>query len=261
MPGRIRLTAFAWMLTAGVIGAQQDVSRFEVVSIKPSAPDAPGGQAGLQPGGRYVLTNGPIRILINAAYPSQTDELVGVPDWVTRDRYNVTAIAGRTVSEEEFRAMMRAMLGERFRLSARYDMVDRQVYALVRADDQTLGPRMRRSTVNCDSAPLQPPPPTGPVPPCTARFTSGSIVASGFSMEALAVNLARAAGRTVVDRTGLTDSFDFSLEWAADSTWSDAGDAVSLFTAMREQLGLTLQASRAAIPVVVIDRIERPTPD
>lgn len=157
--------------------------------------------------------------------------------------------------------MMRAMLGERFHLAARYDMRDRPVYALVRADDQTLGPRMRHSTVNCDSAPRQPPPPTGPVPPCAARFTSGSIVASGFSMEPLAVNLARAAGRTVVDRTGLTGPFDFSLEWVADPLAGDAGDAVSLFTAMQEQLGLKLQASRAALPVVVIDRIERPTPD
>jgi uncharacterized protein (TIGR03435 family) len=262
MPGRIRLIVSAWMLTAAAVVAQQDVPRFEAVSIKPSAPDAPGGQARLRPGGRYELTNGPVRILISAAYPSQMNELVGAPDWVLYDRYNVTAVAGRDVSEEELRTMMRAMLAERFRLLVRYDMVDRPVYALVLArDDGRLGPRMRRATVNCDSVPVQPPPPTGPVPPCTARFTKGSIIASGFSMEALAVNLARAAGRTVVDRTGLTDSFDFSLEYAPDPVAADAGDVPSVFTALEEQLGLKLQPSRAAVPVVVIDRIERPTPD
>lgn len=80
-------------------------------------------------------------------------------------------------------------------------------------------------------------------------------------MSALAANLTRAAGRTVVDRTGLTDSFDFSLEYATDPLAGGAGDAPSLFTALEEQLGLRLQASRAVIPVVVIDHIERPTPD
>jgi uncharacterized protein (TIGR03435 family) len=262
MGGRIRAIACAWMLTAAALAAQRDAPQFEVVSIKLSPPDAPGGQAGLRPGGRYVLTNGPVRILIGAAYPSQTNELVGAPDWVTYERYDVTAVAGRSVSEDEFRTMMRNMLAERFRLSARYDMVDRPVYALVRArDDGTPGPRMRRTTANCDSAPSEPPPPTGPVPACTARFTNGSIVATGFSMSALASNLARAAGRTVVDRTGLTDSFDFSLEYATDPLGGGAGDAPSLFTALQEQLGLRLQASRAVIPVVVIDHIERPTPD
>jgi uncharacterized protein (TIGR03435 family) len=253
----------AWILMAASIAARQPgAPRFEVVSIKRSAPDAPAGQAGPQPGGRYVLTNGPVRILISTAYPSQANEIVGAPDWVTYERYDVTAVAGRNVSSAELQSMLRAMLAERFHLSARYDMAERPVYALLRArDDGTLGPRMRRTLVTCDAAPAQPPPPAGPVPPCTARFTSGSIAASGFSMEALAVNLARPAGRTVVDRTGLTDSFDFSLEYSPDPLTGDAGDAPSLFTALQEQLGLKLQASRALVPVVVIDRIERPTPD
>lgn len=79
-------------------------------------------------------------------------------------------------------------------------------------------------------------------------------------MTALAENLRSRGGRVVIDRTGLTDAYDFKLEWAPDPA-NNADERPSLFTALQEQLGLKLQASMAPLPVVVIDRIERPTPD
>jgi uncharacterized protein (TIGR03435 family) len=84
--------------------------RFEVVSIKPTPPGAAPGRAGLQPGGRYVLTNGPIRILIDAAYPTDSHEIIDAPDWVMREPYDVTAVAGRDVVPKELAEMMREML-------------------------------------------------------------------------------------------------------------------------------------------------------
>jgi uncharacterized protein (TIGR03435 family) len=79
-------------------------------------------------------------------------------------------------------------------------------------------------------------------------------------MAALAENLRSRGGRVVIDRTGLTGAYDFKLEWAPDPA-NNADARPSLFTALQEQLGLKLQPSTAPLAVVVIDRIERPTPD
>jgi uncharacterized protein (TIGR03435 family) len=70
--------------------------------------------------------------------------------------------------------------------------------------------------------------------------------------------LANASGRIVVDRTGLKGPFTIDLEWSQDQT---ASDKPSIFTAVQEQLGLKLESSRAPVDVLVIDSVERPTPD
>ena len=87
--------------------------------------------------------------------------------------------------------------------------------------------------------------------------------ASGFSMEALATNLAGPAGRAVLNRTGLPGDYDFTLRYSPEFSSRDgvANGDPSLFAALREQLGLKLEDSVTVLPVVVIDSIERPTPD
>lgn len=78
-------------------------------------------------------------------------------------------------------------------------------------------------------------------------------------METFARNLAGATGRYVVDKTGLSGSYDLELEFTPDQSPDTTGP--SLFTAMQEQLGLKLDSQRAPVEVLVIDRLERPTPD
>jgi len=227
---------------------------FDVVSIKRSAPNAPAGSAGVQPGGRYRLANGPARILIGAAYPA-AEEIVGAPDWVTYENYDVTAVGGANATPDDIAAMMRSMLAQRFRLQARMGTRERPVYALTLARrDGTLGPHLRRSTCAEGDAGRA---------PCVARFGRGSITAGGFSMAWLAVNLRGAAGRPVVDRTGLTGPYDFTLDYAfgPPSLDSSPDGKPSLFTALQEQLGLKLESAQAPLPVVIVDRIERPLPD
>jgi uncharacterized protein (TIGR03435 family) len=99
------------------------------------------------------------------------------------------------------------------------------------------------------------------------RMGPGSqLTAGGTSMAALARLLAVPVGRLVLDRTGLYGGFDFDLEFTADPAAPAGGagapasaDAPSIFTALEEQLGLRLEAARAPVEVLVIDRIERPT--
>jgi uncharacterized protein (TIGR03435 family) len=227
---------------------------FDVVSIKRSAPGAPPGSGGVQPGGRYRLANGPARILIGVAYPA-VEEIIGAPDWVTYENYDVTAIAGANATEDDIAAMMRSMLAQRFKLQARIEQRERPVYALTLARrDGTLGPNLRSS--RCTDA-------AAGKTPCIARFGRGSITAGGFSMEWLAVNLRGGAGRPVVDRTGLTGGYDFTLEYAAGAPALDTAPdgKPSLFTALQEQLGLKLEPAQALLPVIVVERIERPLPD
>jgi uncharacterized protein (TIGR03435 family) len=235
-------------------GLASQTFSFDVVSIKRSAPNAPPGSGGLQPGGRYRLANGPTRILIGVAYPA-AEEIIGAPDWVTYENYDVTAVGGTRATDDEVAAMMRSMLAQRFNLQARIETRERPVYALTLARrDRTLGPNLRSST--CTEA-------DAGKAPCVARFGRGSIAAGGFSMEWLAVNLRGGAGRPVVDRTGLTGGYDFTLDYAFGAPVLDsAPDAKpSLFTALQEQLGLKLEPAQAPLPVVVVERIERPLPD
>ena len=85
----------------------------------------------------------------------------------------------------------------------------------------------------------------------------------GTSLAVLMGNISGAAGRVVVDKTGLTGNYEFTLRWDARPPGSPStdDDRPSVFTALQEQLGLTLEPDRASLRVLVIDRVEKPTED
>lgn len=268
---RLGLLLFGLAATIWPLAAQQPAApKFDVVSIKRSPPDAPPGRAGLMPGGRYVLSNGPIRVLIGIAYPTQTNQMLNAPDWVTNENYDVTALAGPNATFPQVVEMIKAMLAERLRLEVHYETRNQPAYELVVASpDGELGPRLQKSSLDCDAIETaararnevpQPPPPTGPVPPCRIRSGDGVVEANSWPMENFAENLRRAAGRVVLNRTGLAGGYDFRLEWAPDVA-SATDSRPTLFAAIQEQLGLRLQPTLTPLPVLVIDSVERPTPD
>ena len=95
---------------------------------------------------------------------------------------------------------------------------------------------------------------------CGLQEEPGTFTAGGTEISALIIILTSAAGRPVLDQTGLTGGFDIDLKWTpALGTDAPAADAVSIFTAVQEQLGLRLENGTAPLDVLVIDRIERPT--
>ena len=87
-------------------------------------------------------------------------------------------------------------------------------------------------------------------------FGPGKLSAGVISINDLIPILTGASGRTVLNRTGVDGWFDVELEWAPTP---DVPDAVSIFTAVQEQLGLKLESSTAPLDVVIVDRLERPT--
>jgi uncharacterized protein (TIGR03435 family) len=244
---------------------------FEAASIRRNVDNAR-GPTRFEPG-RYVQTNAPIVRLLQMAYPTadRTVGPIGAPDWVLKEPYDIVATAGRRATQAEMEEMLRTMLRERFQLDARIEEREQDVFALVLARaDGRLGADLQRSTVDCEQiaalvrAGQDPRAPNGAqacgVGGSTSGTASGVTITrrgGGQSMASFAASLSSSAGRVVIDRTGLTGLFDYTLRHA--STLSQANDAPSIFTALQEQLGLKLEPSTGQVPVLVVSRIERPT--
>jgi len=258
----------------------QSAPSFEVASVKPNKSGDFRRGLGPEPGGRFVAINVPLRDLVALAYGiSNLDaeaRVIDMPETIARERFDVTAKASGTPAPADYPPMVKAMLIERFKLQAHEEVRDVQAFALVRARaDGTLGPRLRKSDVDCDArraaakggTPL-PQPASGPV--CTGRTIPGTITATALSIGSLAGGLIRFAGRSVVDETGLAGYYDYELRWTPDEPPEPRPgepplaidpNGPSLLTALQEQLGLRLDARRVAMKVVVIDHAEFPTPD
>jgi uncharacterized protein (TIGR03435 family) len=253
---------------------------FEVASIRENTSGASGGGTRLQPGGRWSATNLSVASLIAIAHGLNSDDRVlNAPDWTRGTRYDINAIGTPGFANEDVPAAMRALLRERFGMVARVEKRDLPAYDLtVLRPDGRLGPAIRPAAVNCMElaarrattavTPEAPAPnaagangaPTGI--PCGIRWSNAGtlIEAGGVTAEALAVIVSGAAGRPVIDKTGLAGMYDVQLRHSGPDP-AAGGDGVSIFTAVQEQLGLRLENSTAPLDVVVVDRISRPTVD
>ena len=226
-----------------------------------------------RPGGSFAVGNMTLRGLIFYAYGLQGFQLVGAPDWVAKERFDITAKAaadvpptpiGQTSPEA---LMLRSLLEDRFRLSAHRETRDLPIYALVRARaDGRLGPRLRQTTsdycakqLEAAGKPGEPLPPGGPV--CGMLPSVNELTAGALPMNEFARFLALNTGRLVVDRTGLTGVWDFDLKYSLPDAPNPDPDRPSIFTALQEQLGLRLEATTGPVEVLVIDRVEGLIPD
>lgn len=258
-----------------------DASRpaFEVASIKRNVSGSDNASVRAQPGGRLTVTNNSLRNTIRNAYGVQNFQIVGGPDWIGSDRWDIVAKAAADAPGQQMLLMLRTLLTDRFKLVIHTEMRETPVYALVMArSDGRLGPQLRPSTVDCaavaaalTAASRGGSPPAGGRPACGTRVTAGNMMTTATTMADLARNLSPIAGRSIVDRTGLTGNYDLDLTWAPDQQGQPpdtpaaaprpASDSPSLFTAMQEQLGLKLDAQRAPVETLVIDSVERPVED
>lgn len=254
--------------------AQTDVSKpsqFDVTSVKQNRTLDAARRLSLSPTG-FNGTNVTLKELIRAAYGLQalaaSSQIVGGPNWLDSERFDV---AGRVESGSSGRApeqlllMVRALLADRFNLQVHEDTRDAAVYALVVNRAGQFGPRLKRSTLNCEGFLNNKP--GGPGPDVCGFNTRPGRMFGPTTMARLATDLSQAVDRVVVDRTNLPGLWELTLDWVPDSPVSAIPDAnssttgadgVSIFTALQEQAGLRLQTDRAPIRVLVIDRAERP---
>ena len=259
-------------LLAAALFAAQGAPSFEVALIKANTSGTPRTFiSGMQPGGRYTATNFTLKQLILQAYRIQDFQVAGGPPWLDTDRFDISAKADRAYTSSQLQPMMQTLLQQRFALAVHKEQRDRPLYTLVLdRRDRKFGPRLRQSPVDCAarlaSGTPPAPPEDGKVPPCATEMRAGRhLIANGITMAQLSNLLSFQTHATVVDRTGLTGEYNVDLEWTPDQRVPGAEDtappvdAISIFTAVREQLGLKLEPHKGPVDMLVVDHAEHPT--
>jgi uncharacterized protein (TIGR03435 family) len=254
---------------------------FEVASVKPNTGGSMAVGIMMQPGGRFSATNVPLKFLIGFAYDVKDFQISGGPAWINSDRYDISAKAEDRVPPGQIRQMTQALLADRFKLTLHRESKELAVYELVAAKGGLkIAPSKEGSCATPN--PNSPPPPMRPGDPpprfCGGiRMGRGLIEAYGITMERLLTALSNALGRTVIDKTGLTGSYDVHLEYTPDPGMGAAAfgpggpgggpnpapdtdaAAPSIFTALQEQLGLKVDSAKGPVEVLVIDSVEKPS--
>jgi uncharacterized protein (TIGR03435 family) len=215
---------------------------FEAASIHLSAGDETGGQLGYPPG-RFTVENCTLSFIIQEIYGLREFQLVGGPKWISNRNFDITAEAASPVGDDQLRLMAQTLLANRFHLRVHREMRPLPVYALIVGKN---GPKLHASKGNGRGN--------------IKTFANGSIGGNNVSLAFLAERLSSYADRPVIDKTGFTEPIAFTLQWAPDETPADTTHP-SLYTAVQEQLGLKLKPEKDPIEVLVIDHIERPTPN
>ena len=232
-------------------------SHFEVASIRRNVSGNTDDRMNVAPGGRLVATNIPIRTLIRNVYRVQYSQLAGGPEWLETERWDILAAGASAANMDEMLERIKTLLHDRFKLAVHTEMRDAPHYALVMArGDRRPGPLLQRDPTDCAA-----------LPPgdarCAATRAGGALRMSGATPRDVAFSLSRMLDRPVVDETGLQGAYSFELTWDPNAGSVDRADTsrTSLFTALREQLGLALAAQKGPIEFLVIDSAERPVED
>ncbi len=234
---------------------------FEVATIKPTKPDERGTYITVQ-GTGLVVVNFSLNDLVKFAYNMQDKQIVNGPDWMTTAKWDINAkpdTPGQP-NTKQLQTMIRKLLADRFALKFHNDQREMGAYVLTVGKD---GPKMKQNTGNPNGLPGLF---FGPI---------GTLHVMNATMEDFTGLMQSAVlDRPVVDKTGLTGRWDFTLKWTPDESQftgmgikipppsaDDANAAPPLFTAIQEQLDLKLEAQKTQVPVLVIDHVDHPSPN
>ena|SRR5688572_20189612 len=237
----------------------QDLS-FEVATIKPADPEDRSGRFITMQGARqFVARNYSTKFMIAAAYNLPPRLISGGPSWIDTEFYNIVAATPGSVRPnlDDQMSMLRTLLADRFKLSFHREKRELSNYELTVARS---GAKLKKSEA-----------PATDLPVLVNRIFSSYVIlpARNATMAQFTSMLQRSVvDRPVVDKTGLSERYDFDLEWTADD--SQFGGALppvnpdiprkpDLFAALQQQLGLRLESAKGPVEVLVIDSIEKPS--
>jgi uncharacterized protein (TIGR03435 family) len=247
--------------------------KFDVISVKPDKTGGNGIRSGLTPDGISV-TNAPLHLLLTQAYGVSDDQIVGEPDWSRTARFDIEAKVAeadvpalKALTFDQRRLQAQQVLTERFGLVVHHETRQLPEFVLTLSKG---GPKLAAAKTDPDH----------PMPPGNRgsfRLNNNPagrrLQAQGARVDGLSPLLSNETGRTVVDKTGLTGNYDFTLTWTPDPSAGGerpqdpgAGDIAqpsgdngpTLFTALEEQLGLKLESTKGPVDVLVIDHVEMP---
>lgn len=247
-----KLARLAVFYAALASASAQQSQGFEVASIKPSRNSMAESNVDSAPGGRLTATNITVRELIRLAYGMKDYQIEHAPGWIEGERYDIaakSAITARTSFEQE-QSQVRELLIDRFHLTTHRETKQAQMYLLVVAKD---GPKLTAHNEGTGSG---------------TRKVCGHLAGKRLTTDTIATVLSRQFERDILNRTGLSGKYDFQLDWmpdsgpcpaAVDSEASSVTALPSIFTAIQQQLGLKLEASKGPVEFLVIDHVERPS--
>jgi uncharacterized protein (TIGR03435 family) len=271
-------------------GETASIPAFEVATIKPGADGDRVMMMFTQDG--VSIKGVPMQMILREAFRTEDDHVFGAPSWAKSTRYDIEAKVAaedapklKDLKGEQRMQMLVPLLVERFNLKYHHETRELTTYSLVVAKG---GVKMKESATS-DAAPKDAPKEAGAkeapkeisadapkAPPKGSRLMMtgpGRIESEGTPTQFLAHVLSQQLGKTVVDKTGLTGKYDYTLQWTPDDA-TPAGGAgggperdenaapaggPSLFTAVEEQLGLKIESTKGLVDVIVIDRLDLPS--
>jgi uncharacterized protein (TIGR03435 family) len=243
-----------------LMAADADPS-FDVATIKPNDSGATSMQSLLVNGRNFSTRASSLVDLIEFAYELQGKQIVGAPDWLEKDRYDLAAVPVEegVPNPHQLRIMVQKLLAERFQLKFHHDKRELSAFVLtVSKTGQKLTPTQR----------------TGPLPGMGFRPSKGGIslgVMNGTISDFTGFLQSAVLDRPVVDQTGITGKYDLTFTFTPDETQfnghpppmpkptDDVEAAPGLFDAIQQKLGLKLTAEKAPVDVIVIDHVEKPS--
>jgi uncharacterized protein (TIGR03435 family) len=230
---------------------------FEVAEVKVNKEGS--GRTNVQlVNGQVRLTNATMRLMIAGAWNVNPDAVTGAPSWIDSEHFDLAAKSTPDATETQLRAMLKALLAERFKLEAHVEERPTTAYALVVAKG---GPKLKESTAGK--------PADQPCAPTDGAPDQIHLACEHLTMADLAKALPRMAPRyitmPVVDKTALNGWWAFQLDWTPmaapagrggdDATIETAG-GYTVFDALAK-IGLKLEKGKLPVPIVIVDRIDR----
>jgi uncharacterized protein (TIGR03435 family) len=231
---------------------------FEVATIKPTKPDEQRKLLVVR-GRRFETVNTSLSDLISFAYGVHAKQVIGVPPWADTDKFDITGqpdLEGRP-NDKQLKGMLQKLLADRFKLSFHHDKRELSVYVLGVAKTSS---KLTKSEGD----------PNG-LPGLFFRGLGNLNVRNATMGDFAGLMQSAVLDRPVVDQTALTGRFDFTLNWTPDDSQfggmgakipppTDSAKAPpALYTAIQEQIGLRIDATRAPADVLVIDHVEKPS--
>lgn len=239
---RLALLAVAGVALGGVAALAQSPS-FDVATIKPAVPSTDGRTHSRistdTDTGKLNYTNVSLKDVIGQAFKVQLYQISG-PAWIDSERFDIEARFAPRTDARQLPLMLQALLADRFKLVTHRETKELPVYNLtVLKGGPKFKPAESASGVTSDS-----------------NRTHWHVTAK-VTMQRFAEFLTDEAGRPVIDKTGLSGAYNMTLDWAVDNSLAATDSGPSLFTALRDQLGLKLESAKGPVETVVVDKAER----
>ncbi len=265
------LVVVIFPLATGMVHTSQGAAQpqnvrlqFEAATIKLNNRGENGADFDTHPGGLLHVRNNPMQNVIRNAYGvAQVFLLIGGPDWIHSDRYDMEARAEGNPSRDQMMSMLQSLLEDRIKLKVHRETRDVPVYVMTVVKG---GPKLTAySEGTCidfdpNNPPPRPAPGEKPLDHCGNNWVgSGMWIASKADMGSITGAISLIVRRKVIDKTGLTGMYNIRLELPPDPLNTTDASGPSMFTVLEEQLGLRLESSKGPADVLVIDHIERPS--